>query len=262
MRNRITYLDCNSDKRFPLALRMADSHFTSNCFVPGFADIAIFTTQILRTRTHVVKALSRNSVRKFNFETTICLPNEEPRNKPDIVWIDDITIPQILVRRLMNKYSTCSIILSCKPGGNKPKIIIDTREQKPMFNGAGCRKMKLVVGDYTTDALLHHFHVERKSPMDLYGTLTKGHVRFRNELILATANEIKLVIYVETTREKFTALKFPGGSLRKMPGETLLKIVRTMEKNYKTEVVWCKNRTDCQKQILLRFKKEESSLSK
>jgi ERCC4-type nuclease len=140
-------------------------------------------------------------------------------------------------------------------------IVTDTREQLPMWKGKECRRIKLDVGDYTTEKLHGKFHVERKSPQDLYGTLAGGHVRFRNELIRAKVTGVKLCIFIETTRIKFLNLNFTGGKYRKLKGETLLRIVDTMEKKYGVEVIWCKNRKDCKENILKRFKREQKLLT-
>jgi len=79
--------------------------------------------------------------------------------------------------------------------------------------------------------------------------------------VLAQANQVKLAVFVECSKEKFISLKFPGGAARKMKSETLRKIVNTIVLRYKTEIVWCNNREDCRKKILLRLKKEEKLLS-
>lgn len=136
---------------------------------------------------------------------------------------------------------------------------MDTREQKPVFAGRNYIHFKLLCGDYSTMLLRDCFSIERKSPGDLYGTITKGHRRFRDELIRATANGLKLAMYVETTRAKFVSKQFPGGPARKTSGETLGKIMDTVEKRYGLEVVWCSSRTDCKAKIKARLEKEEAA---
>lgn len=121
-------------------------------------------------------------------------------------------------------------------------IIVDTREQLPLFT-RNCIRYKLLVGDYSTVALRNSYCIERKSLQDLYGTITKGHVRFRNEIIRASVNNITLVLVIEGSRKKFINKKFPGGSARKTSGETLDKIMTTVEKRYNIEVIWCSSRT-------------------
>lgn len=136
-------------------------------------------------------------------------------------------------------------------------IIIDTREQLPLwqpFQG-GCIKAKLCVGDYTTTKLHGKIHIERKSPNDLYQTITRGHIRFRKELIHAKELNIQLPIFVECTVTRFVNKTFKGASRLKIPGTTLAKIINTLKSRYKLEFVWCKNRTDMRTKILEYFEK-------
>jgi len=136
---------------------------------------------------------------------------------------------------------------------NRSIVLVDTREQLPI-SFLGWKKHKLDVGDYTTELLLNKFHIERKSPQDLYQSIIQNHFRFVNMLCLAKSRRIKIAIYVECIRKNFVQLKFPKGNERKMRPETLDKIVATMETRY--EFVWCKDRDDLKKKIMKRFKQE------
>lgn len=138
------------------------------------------------------------------------------------------------------------------------KLIADTREQKPLWVPPSCLKECLVVGDYTTRKLRRKFIVERKSPGDLYGTITGGHSRFKREIKRAIEHKIELVVFVECSRQRFINKNFPGGRKRKYPGTGLDRIVRTLEQRYSLEFVWCKNRSDTKNKILKRFRKEEN----
>lgn len=141
---------------------------------------------------------------------------------------------------------------------NKEMIIVDTREQKPLFTGSGTVRRKLLVGDYSTIKLEHVFSVERKSLQDLYGTITKGHLRFRKEIVRAEANDIELVLVVEGTRKDFVNKNFPGGAKRKMDGETLGKIIDTMSRRYNFKIYWCASVRSARmktKKLLLNYKK-------
>jgi ERCC4-type nuclease len=134
------------------------------------------------------------------------------------------------------------------------KLIVDTREQKPLFENE--LKQGLLVGDYTTSRLFNKYHIERKSLSDLYGTMTKGNVRFHNCIIRANANGIRLVMVVEGSKRNFRAKKFPQGNLRKISGETLIKIVETFERKYLL-VYWCANRRAAKILILKLLREEE-----
>lgn len=142
-------------------------------------------------------------------------------------------------------------------------IIVDTREQLPLWEpGKKVTRRKLIVGDYTTALLEYTFAIERKSGIDLYGSILKGHIRFRKEFFRAKDNNIKLVIYVECSKKDFELKKFPSGAGRKCPGETLIKIVDTMTKRHGIEVVWCKDRAQLINKLLTRLRKEETTLLK
>lgn len=148
-------------------------------------------------------------------------------------------------------------------------VLIDTREQKPLFNlsinGRGEKKFlakTMSVGDYSTDRLYGKFHIERKSPGDLYGTLLSGHTRFRREIFRARDRGITLAVYVETTEKKFYAKTWPGGKFCKFPSETIHKCIATMSKKYNLEFNWCKSRTHAKQAVLDRLTLEEKKLRK
>lgn len=145
-------------------------------------------------------------------------------------------------------------------------IFIDTREQRPLFNLSNGKASKnffakktLNVGDYTTDKLHGKFHVERKSPGDLYGTLLGGHTRFRKELYRARDQGITLVMVIEVGEKKFYAKAWPGGKFCKFPSATIKKCIATMTVKYNLEFVWCRSRAHAKKIVLERFAKEEKS---
>jgi ERCC4-type nuclease len=174
--------------------------------------------------------------------------------------VDDVNLLASEVQRLAIKYSGIPHIYS----GCKPKkslcLISDTREQLPIFKGAECKRIGLMVGDYTTEKLHNKFHVERKSLQDLYGSIIQGHKRFSDELVKSIAYEIKLAIFVEGTKKQFENKAFPRGKDRNIKGETLVKIINSIERRYKIEVVWCTSRRNLKKCIIERFKKEETKL--
>lgn len=136
-------------------------------------------------------------------------------------------------------------------------IIVDTREQLPLFTRK-CIRFKLLVGDYSTVVLRDSYCIERKSLQDLYGTITKGHVRFRNEILRAKANNIILVLVIEGTRKNFINKNFPGGRARLTKGETLDKIMTTIEQRYGIDVIWCRGRGVARKCITQLLTKKEN----
>lgn len=138
-------------------------------------------------------------------------------------------------------------------------ILVDTREQKAFFR-VGIKRCTLNVGDYTTERLLNKFHIERKSLGDLYGTLIHNHPRFRREIIRARDRRTKLIMVVEGTHSDFINKRFPRGEQRKTPSTTLAKIIATIKRRYKIEIVFCKDRPTAIKKTLARLKQEEKFL--
>jgi ERCC4-type nuclease len=135
-------------------------------------------------------------------------------------------------------------------------IIVDTREQLPLWEKKIIRRA-LMVGDYSTTKLEGKFHIERKSPQDLYGSIIQNHVRFRKMFVRAKVNNIKVVVFVESTRKFFIDKKFPQGHLRKCASETLDKILTTMCERHKIEIIWCRSRSGMIRQIKRRLELEE-----
>lgn len=125
-------------------------------------------------------------------------------------------------------------------------MIIDTREQLPLWDDKifNVKRKKLDEGDYTTEELYNKAHIERKSGIDLYGSIVQGHNRFRAEILRAKEKGIKFAIFVECTEKTFYSKKFKGGWRLRMPAKTLKKIFQTMIKKYELEIVWCENRCD------------------
>lgn len=138
-------------------------------------------------------------------------------------------------------------------GGDK--IIIDTREQKPLWtpDKFNVEIRKLDEGDYTTLELLGKAHIERKSPADLYGSIIQGHERFRKELIRANDKGLKLAVFVECPEEVFYKKRFPMGRQLKTPGRVLKKIINTIKIKYGIEFIWCEDREDMMDKMCLWF---------
>lgn len=135
-------------------------------------------------------------------------------------------------------------------------ILVDSREQKPYWTGSKCAKTSLTVGDYTTANLLNRFHIERKSASDLYGTIIHNHGRFRREIIRAEEAKIRLVVVVETTRDKFLALGWSRVALKMKPA-TLDKVLTTIEGRYGIGFLWCKTRQHAINLVLATLEREE-----
>ena len=76
---------------------------------------------------------------------------------------------------------------SITKGVPKPVVLVDTREQQPLsferFGNwiQGERRATLSTGDYSVEGMESVITLERKSLIDLIGTLMHGRTRFLNE---------------------------------------------------------------------------------
>ena len=141
-------------------------------------------------------------------------------------------------------------------------IIIDTREQNPLWhpNKIEVKRLKLDEGDYTTNLLLNKAHAERKSAIDLYGSLIQGHKRFAAEIQRAIEKDLSFAVFVECTKKAFVSKRFKGGYRLLTKPEVLKKIVNTFTSRYPVEFIWCKNRDKLRDEMCLWFAKQEGEL--
>ena len=137
-------------------------------------------------------------------------------------------------------------------------IIIDTREQLPLWDHINFEvlRQKLDEGDYTTTELHEIAHAERKSAMDMYGSLIQGHKRFSREIQRAIEKDLSFAIFVETTEKRFTSMIFKGAYRLRTKPATLKKIVDTFQERYPIRIIWCKNREDMRVRMLEWFADE------
>jgi hypothetical protein len=234
-------------------------------YVPGFPDVLIITpASKVKSFRDVYKALPLKKKTMFNL---VFLPSNllGRINRPDVIWIDDVNIIQSDVAKIVLKAQrlpSCHLIFSGKkPRTAKMQIVVDTREQRPLWKGKDCKRMKMDCGDYTTESLFNKFHIERKSLEDLYGTILSGHVRFRKEQLRALSNNVQLSLYIEGTKKDFGAKRFNGGHKRQTAGSTLVKIIDSIESRWPLEVVWCGSRLKAKKMIYERLQKEEKKVN-
>jgi len=134
-------------------------------------------------------------------------------------------------------------------------IIVDTREQLPLWNSLDFKilRRKLDEGDYTTEDLYNVAHAERKSGIDLYGSLIQGHKRFSNEIQRAIEKDLGFAIFVECSEKKFVSKRFRGGIRLKCPSVTLQKIINTFRERYPIPFFFCKNREDMKIKMIVWF---------
>ena len=141
-------------------------------------------------------------------------------------------------------------------------IIIDTREKNPLWDPKRfkVKLQKLDEGDYTTGSLLNKAHAERKSGIDLYGSLIQGHKRFAAEIQRAIEKDLSFAVFVECTEKKFIAKRFIGGYRLMVTPKVLAKIVKTFTSRYPIEFIWCKNRDDLRNKICIWFVQQMDNL--
>ena len=124
-------------------------------------------------------------------------------------------------------------------------ILSDTREQVELdFSGIEgvekVEKLGLAYGDYT--ALIHGKPVlvvfERKGFSDLWGTMTKGHDRFKREMERAKADGVKLILIIEGSYSDVWA----GFDRSAFSGQAMLKKLAMLYTKYDLEYIFCESR--------------------
>jgi DNA excision repair protein ERCC-4 len=131
-------------------------------------------------------------------------------------------------------------------------IVVDTREQKPLWEGDDIVTHKLDVGDYSILGLENKICIERKSCGDLYQTLTIGMKRFKDELERARQLDY-FAIMVEGSFEKILGKKFTNSEFIKTTGKQLMNTVSTLRVKYGVHIIFCQNRTQLKKEMKFIF---------
>ncbi len=137
------------------------------------------------------------------------------------------------------------------------KIIIDSREQKPLSFPrdkmvSQVVRLKLDVGDYGfqfREGYRCKVFFERKSIPDLFSTLTSGYERFRREIMRAKNSEVELIVAIEGTISE--VLK--GHKHSKVKGLTILKTLSMLRAKYKISHQFYCSRKMMAKGILEQF---------
>lgn len=92
--------------------------------------------------------------------------------------------------------------MPAQPEKTLPKLVIDTREQKPLsFGQLRTIRKKLEFGDYSLQGFENRVAIERKSLQDLWGTVSQqgNWARFDAELSRAQSAGCRLHIVVEAS---------------------------------------------------------------
>ena len=109
------------------------------------------------------------------------------------------------------------------------ELIIDTREQNPLKfrlskNITEIKSQKLDVGDYSVAGYETKIAIERKNPLDLFGTTGKGHERFKREIDRAKEYDYFAII-VEAPYSQIKDKTFKQSFRTKMRGDVVTKII-------------------------------------
>tara|TARA_R100000808_G_scaffold8266_1_gene23489 strand:+ start:23059 stop:23997 length:939 start_codon:yes stop_codon:yes gene_type:complete len=149
-----------------------------------------------------------------------------------------------------NKYTTINNILEEAEWKNPVyKILVDTREQKPLKFERPFELMTLKYGDYTFDNsnATCNTYIERKSLSDFIGTLSGGYERFVNEIKRAEEDGAYLVILVEDTIENasnFKYLPYISKKIRATPEFIFNRVRNLIQKNEHIQFVFVKGRRE------------------
>ena len=123
-------------------------------------------------------------------------------------------------------------------------IIQDSREQKPLFIKDVVVKC-LKTGDYSVEYngidYSDKIALERKSAIDLFGTLTKGHARFKKELERARELEYFAIVIDGSINNIYTK-NFVGAKYTRIQGYVIAKILFTLHIKYGINIFFGENR--------------------
>ena len=120
------------------------------------------------------------------------------------------------------------------------EILIDTREQKPFFEG---ERSSVNVGDYCFGGRSYNgVNIDRKSKNDFIGTFgPSGIDRFIRECEKAKALDVQLVVLVEESYQScwsYTPMRF---SKAKITGQKVFHGVRRVFREYDVQFVFAKD---------------------
>lgn len=128
------------------------------------------------------------------------------------------------------------------------RIIIDSREQRPLLFRMESKVDCLSVGDYGIifeDGYRYPLNFERKGKGDLFSTLSQGYSRFKKCIERAKEQDVKLVIVIEGTKERI--LKGHSHSMRN--GISIVLQLETIKERYGVDHIFFKSRIAMAKYI-------------
>ena len=133
------------------------------------------------------------------------------------------------------------------------RLVIDSREQTPL-KFSRCKSIneklikKLDVGDYSVEGYEDEICIERKGVLDLFGTLGKGHARFKKEL--ERAKDLKFFgLVIEETYGNVRNKTFKDAFRSKMRGYVITKLIHTLQIKYNVHVMFAKDRWEAARMV-------------
>ena len=127
--------------------------------------------------------------------------------------------------------------MSATTGGSDFLIVVDSREQRPWTFTGPTTTGTLQVGDYSVFGAEDMIAVERKSGVDLAGSLTRGRERFERELARARALQFFRVI-VECSLSAFVKGDYHGRVSAANP-KALFESVSALSVRFNTAFLFC-----------------------
>ena|SRR3990167_3238013 len=136
-------------------------------------------------------------------------------------------------------------------------ILIDSREQLPLEfevkgNISKVETIGLLFGDYQAmleDGIVIPISFDRKTPQDLYATLTSGNERFKREIEKARKHNFTLYLIIEGSISEILS----GVGYSKIEPDTLIKTLFTFKVKYGVEPIFCNNRSEMKRYIIETF---------
>ncbi len=131
------------------------------------------------------------------------------------------------------------------------RLVIDNQEKKPLLFKKGVfgemTTRHLSFGDYgiELDGKFAPIYFERKSLVDLFGTMGKGYERFRKEIKRSQEAKSTLILVIEGSMKDV----FNGVEYSKIPGYRILKQLATLRVKYDLETHFFNSRREIARYI-------------
>ena len=121
-------------------------------------------------------------------------------------------------------------------------IVVDSREKRAL-RSEGVIKSTLKTGDYSILGFENKIAIERKSPIDLFGTLTSSHKRFKAELVRAQKLEYFAII-IDSSLSDIIKKSFKGSKYSKIKGLQIARILFTQHFRYGPQIFFSGSRNE------------------